>query len=97
MTELSRPGAGFVEPVIAELQDVPGDARLLVDQERQNVDFRVPEVMPFIGLPGQAAGGDTVPLAARCRLQELEQVPADKLLPSRVVSIDLDIGVYPEP
>ena len=62
--QFPRSRAGAIQRVVAKLQDVPGDPRLRVDQERQDVDLRVPEIVSFISAAGQAARADAVTFRA---------------------------------
>ena len=76
------PGAcpRLLEHLVAEGQQVPGNARRGIGQERQHVDFGVPEVMPFIGLSGEALRRDTGVFRPRRGLQDVKEVEADRLL-----------------
>ena len=82
-----------------EPQQVPGDPRLGVGQERQHVDLGVPEVVALVGLPGQSLGRDAGPFGPPRRLRDLEKIPPDRLLlPHRIEpGLHPDVGAVPEP
>jgi hypothetical protein len=80
LAELARPGARRVEHAVAEAQEVPGDARLRVREERQQVHLDVPEVVALVAATGQPLRRDPGTLGAPRRLGDLEEIPADRLL-----------------
>ncbi|MNC06231.1 hypothetical protein D3C75_537380 [compost metagenome] len=43
---------GLIQRGIAEFQQLPGNLRLGVGEERQHVHFRIPEIMPLVPLAG---------------------------------------------
>ena len=86
---------------MAEAQQVAGDPRLRVGEERQQVDLGIPEVVPLVRLRGEALGGDAGPVGSPGRLADLEQVPANRLPDSRgprraLAGGDDDVGTIPE-
>ena len=93
---------GLVQHTVAKTQQVAGHARSGVGQKRQDIDLGVPEVVPLVGLAGQSLGGDAGPFCAPRRLQDLEQVPAQRLLhllggARRILRIPLDLDVAAQP
>ena len=92
---LPRPG----QHAVPEPEQVPGDPRLGVRQERQDVDLGVPEVVALVGLPGQPLRRNTGPFGAPRPLRDLVEVPPDRLLlPYRIEpGLHLDVGAVPEP
>jgi hypothetical protein len=78
------------------LEQAARHARLRVEQERQDVDLRVPEVMALVGPAGESARADAAAFGARRRLEQLEQIPPENLLLARLVAIELDVGALPE-
>ena len=66
--------------LVAEGQQVPSDLRRGVGQKRQQVDFGVPEVMPFIGLSGEALRRYARVFGARRGLQDVKEIETDRLL-----------------
>ena len=89
---------GLVEHRVAEPEQVAGDPRLGVGEERQHVHLAVPEVVAVVPPAAEPLGGNPGPLRAPGRLGQLEQVPADGLLErDGVVSgRDLHVGPVPE-
>ena len=91
MAHLGRPLARRAQHPAAELQHLPRPLRARVDEERDDVDLRVPEVVALVAAAGDALGRDAVALGARGRLQQLEQVEADRPLELRR-ALDLDVA-----
>ena len=92
------------EHLVAEGQQVLGDPRRGIDQERQQVDLGVPEIMPFIGLSGEAFRRHAGVFRPRRGLQDVKEVEADRLLDLHGGALgavfpdipDLDIAAAPE-
>ncbi len=85
---------------LAEPEQVPCDARLRVGEERQYPRLGVPEVVPVVGVAGQALGRDAGTLGTPCCLSEVEDVPADRLLNSDRMPDGVlygHVGTIPEP
>ncbi len=95
LVELRCPVPGLVQHAVAKPQQVPGDPRLGVAQERQYEDLDVPEVVAFVAVPAQALGGHAAALGPSRGLEELEQVPADRLLHVGI-AFDLHVAASPE-
>src|SRR5690606_13638912 len=75
VVELLRPRPRLVEAIVPILQNVPCDAGFLINQERQNIDFSIPEVVPLVRAAGQPPRGDAVPFASGAGLQKLKEIP----------------------
>eukprot|EP00906_Rhabdomonas_costata_P004892 RCo007330 len=87
--------AGRVQSVVPEHQQGAGVLGVGVQEERDDVDLRVPEVVPVVALPSEALGADVgAPLAAH-GLQQVEQVEADPLL-QVAIPPDLNVRGLPE-
>ena len=84
-----------VERRIAPAQCVGRGIGRGVDQNRQHERLGVPERVAVVARPGQALGRDAATLAARARLQDVEQ-PEPRGLLNLVVTHDLDVGAVPE-
>jgi hypothetical protein len=79
--------------LVAEREQVPGDARRRIDQERQQVDLSVPKVVPFVGLAGEAFRRHAGAFRARRGLQDVKKVEADRLLDLDGAALD---SVFPD-
>ena len=93
--QLPGPLAGLVQHRVAVPEEVSGEGRVGVDEERQHEDLGVPEVVAVVGLAGHALGGDAGPVEVGRCLVQLEEHPAQSLLDGRV-GADLDVGLLPE-
>src|SRR5262245_24887088 len=80
MAQFPGARAGLWQHVVAEEQEVPGDARGRINQERQQVDLRVPKVVPFIRLSGHAFRWHSRVFRTRRGLEDVKKVDADRLL-----------------
>ena len=85
----------FARPLPARLVKAVGAARrsrfwamrgVVYDEERKQVDLRVPEVVALVAGAGQALRRDADTFGARRRLADVEQVEADRPLPLRIVA-----------
>ena len=86
---------GSRQHVVTETQRVTRKHGIGVTQERQYVDFRVPEVMPAITRSGHALGGNAAGLRAGGGLNQLEEIPAHGLLDLWLAG-DFDVGPLPK-
>jgi hypothetical protein len=98
LAELSCALARLRQHAVPEAEEVAGDARLRVGQERQHVDLGVPEVVALVRLPGESLRGNPRALRPPRRLGDLEEVPADRLLDALglLIGLDPNVGAVPE-
>ncbi len=80
MRHLARPLAGLRQAGVTVLQQLARDLRLRVQEEREDVDFRVPEIVALVALARHALGRDIGLAVAAHRLQQMELVEVDALL-----------------
>ena len=80
MSQFLRACSCLRQHLVAERQKVPGDPRRCVRQKRQQVDLGVPEVVPLIGLSGEAFRRHARVFRARRGLEDVKKVEADRLL-----------------
>ena len=86
LVDLRRPLTRLVQIAMAELDQVLGHAGRGVGEERQNVDFGVPEIVALVTLPGEPLGRDPHTLCPRRGLTELVDVEPDRLLHPRIAA-----------
>jgi hypothetical protein len=98
LAQFTGPLPGPIEHAVPEAQQVPGDPRLGVRQQRQDIDLGVPEVVALIARSGLALGRDADPFGPPGRLGHLVEVPPNGLLePHRVdLGLHADVGAVPE-
>ena len=95
VVELAGASAGGVEHADPKREHVARLLRARVREERRDVDLGVPEVVALVAVAGDALGRDAVAPGAGGRLQEREEVEADRALEPGL-ALDLDVGVAPE-
>ena len=95
LVQLGRPLAGGRQLAPAEAQHLARQLRVRVGEEGHDVDLGVPEVVALVAAAGDRLGGDALLLGLGAGLGELEQVPAQRLLPG-VVADELDVALLPE-
>src|SRR5262249_26016942 len=91
MIDRTGPLAGFVQDAVAIQQYITGQPWRSVNQEWQDVHLHVPEVMPVVRLAGQPLGRNTGVVGPSRRLEQLEQVPAQALLPALMLGVEADV------
>jgi hypothetical protein len=103
LIELARPFARFVQHPVPEPQQIFGDARRSVGQKRQYINFRVPEVMSFVGGSGQSLRGHAGVFRPCAGLQHMKEIESQGLLNGRRrgfrpigIGYDLDVAPVPE-
>src|SRR5262245_4959335 len=96
VAELPGARASLVQHIVAMLEKAACNLRPGVDQERDDVDFGIPEIMPLVGPSRKSTCADTVSLGTLRSLQELKQVPPDHLLRPWMLRLDCHVGAAPE-
>ena len=97
--ELGGAGSRLGQRAVPEAQQVPGDSRLGVGEERQDPRLGVPEVVPVIGVARETLRRDAGAFCSPCRLGQMEEVPANRLLHADGMAdgvLDRHVGSIPE-
>ena len=95
MSKNPRPGPRLIQGIVAVVQKRSCQLRLRVDEYRQHIHFRIPEIMPLIPLSGQPFGSHAGPSVPSRSLHNVEQVEADSL-EQLFIPIHLHIRGRPE-
>ncbi|EEF24293.1 conserved hypothetical protein, partial [Ricinus communis] len=95
MRHLACAFACLRQAVVAVLQQRARDLGTGVQEEREHIDFRIPEIVALVAFARHALGRDVRPAVAADGLQQVELVEVHALLQG-VVAGDGHVRVFPE-